>query len=314
MVAITPRSFCNGSYFQSFRELFLKQMELRRLHVFESRKQAFRDDDILQENVILQAVKKGKKNPRNVVNIENSIGPNEPPRSRKVAYSEVIHPGDRHFFIHIAGDEKSDQAAEQIRSLNTTLADLSLTVSTGRVVDFRAKKYLRTESGDGTVPLIWPTHFENGYIRWPKLGSKKPQAIRIDKRIEDQLVPNEPYVLVRRFSAKEERRRVFAAIYDPTRLKTPFIGFENHLNYFHQRGRGLDITLARGLAAYLNSTAVDMYVRRFNGHTQVNATDLRTLHYPTIEQLWALGRRIPDAFPVQEHLDVMVMEELEFAT
>src|SRR5262249_51636294 len=154
--------------------------------------------------------------------------------------------------------------------------DLGLKVSTGRVVDFRAREYLRDEPGKGTAPLIWPTHFDAGYIAWPKDGCRKPQAIMIDERIADQLIPNEHYVLVRRFSAKEERRRVVAAVYDGERVKAKVVGFENHLNYFHRAGRGVEIELARGLAAFLNSTLVDLYFRRFNGHTQVNATDLRS--------------------------------------
>ena len=52
------------------------------------------------------------------------------------------------------------------------------------------------------------------------------------------------------------------------------LGFENHLNVFHQHKHGLPDNLAHGLAAFLNTTAVDEHFRRFNGHTQVNATDL----------------------------------------
>ncbi len=37
MVAITPRSFCNGPYFKPFRELLLATLALRRIHIFESR-------------------------------------------------------------------------------------------------------------------------------------------------------------------------------------------------------------------------------------------------------------------------------------
>jgi adenine-specific DNA-methyltransferase len=48
--------------------------------------------------------------------------------------------------------------------------------------------------------------------------------------------------------------------------------------------------LAKGLCRFLNSEAVDTYFRTFSGHTQVNATDLRNLHYPTRKQLEALAK------------------------
>ncbi len=67
------------------------------------------------------------------------------------------------------------------------------------------------------------------------------------------------------------------------------MGFENHLNYFHHRGGGLDDKLAEGLAVYLNFAVVDSYFRQFSGHTQVNATDLRGLRYPSRGQLYKLA-------------------------
>jgi adenine-specific DNA-methyltransferase len=68
--------------------------------------------------------------------------------------------------------------------------------------------------------------------------------------------------------------------------------------------------LAKGLAAYLNSTLVDIYFRQFNGHTQVNATDLRNMRYPARAELESLGRRIRDAFPNQAELDALIEKEL----
>jgi hypothetical protein len=47
--------------------------------------------------------------------------------------------------------------------------------------------------------------------------------------------------------------------------------------------------LAHGLAVFLNTTAVDEAFRRFNGHTQVNATDLTLMKYPSCDVLTQLG-------------------------
>src|SRR3989338_1036996 len=57
VVAIIPRSFCNGSYYRPFRNLILRTCSIRQLHLFESRSQAFRDDEVLQENVIIHLAK-----------------------------------------------------------------------------------------------------------------------------------------------------------------------------------------------------------------------------------------------------------------
>ena len=68
------------------------------------------------------------------------------------------------------------------------------------------------------------------------------------------------------------------------------MGFENHLNYFHAGGCGVEEEIARGLTVFLNSTTVDQYFRQFSGHTQVNASDLRKLQYPNLPQLRHLAR------------------------
>ncbi len=309
LIAITPRSFCNGPYFTSFRKYFLKTMALRRLHLFESREQAFQDDEVLQENVIFRATKE-KKQPENIT-ISSSVSPeDELPTSREVPYSQVIHPEDPQAFIRIVPDELGQRIAERIKQFHCTLEDLDLSVSTGRVVDFRAKEFLRQQPDSTTVPLIYPTHFEQGFVAWPKADTKKPQALVDSGETQVLLVPNENYVLVKRFSSKEEKKRIVAAIFDAARIPGKSVGFENHLNYFHRRGKGLNIALARGLAVFLNSTLVDAYFRQFNGHTQVNANDLRSMRYPTLEQLEALGVLIKDDFPEQEKLDELLEKDV----
>lgn len=66
---------------------------------------------------------------------------------------------------------------------------------------------------------------------------------------------------------------------------------ENHLNYIHKDSYGLDENLIYGLNAYLNLEIVDKYIRRFSGHTQINASDINSLPMPNIETLKKLGKR-----------------------
>jgi len=308
LVAITPRSFCNGPYFQPFRKTFLEMMSLRHLHVFDSRNRAFRDDAVLQENIIVHAIKSPKK--PTTVAVSSTHGPDdELALVHTVTYAHIVHPDDPHFFLHVVQDQASQLVAQTMARFQTPLAELGIEVSTGKVVDFRVPDLLRAEMETDTVPLLLPTHVLPGTITWPKHATKKPNALLDTARSHTLQVPSGYYVLVKRFSTKEEKKRLVAAVYDPTTMPGLRVSFENHLNYFHQEGSGLDPCLARGLAAYLNSTLVDAYFRQFNGHTQVNATDLRTLTYPTRAQLEALGRRISSPFPDQGALDSLLKEE-----
>jgi hypothetical protein len=144
--------------------------------------------------------------------------------------------------------------------------------------------------GPSTVPLLYPGHFASGGTTWPIEGMKKPNAIERHSDTDKWLYPNGFYCVVRRFSSKEETRRVVASVVEPGAFgDAAVLGFENHLNVFHDNRRGLPQALAHGLAVFLNTTAVDEAFRRFNGHTQVNATDLTLMKYPGRDVLTQLG-------------------------
>ena len=309
LVGITPRSFCNGPYFRTFREDFLEQLELRRLHVFDSRSAAFREDSVLQENIIFHAVK-GSSQPDDII-ISSSSGECHGVVTETIfPFSEIVHPHDAARFIHIPSAASHATAKTAMAGLSASLASLGVTVSTGRVVDYRLKAALRKDFEPGTVPLVYPCHFAGHTVHWPKLESRKPNAIRDTEETRPWLVPSGIYLLTKRFTSKEEKRRLVACLFDPTEVKTEWVGFENHLNYFHASGKGLDRSLAIGLFAFLNSTMVDQYFRRFSGHTQVNATDLRALVYPDRETLQAMGRDINARDLAQDQIDSLVSKHL----
>lgn len=287
LVAITPRSFCNGPYFRAFRRELLKNSALRRIHLFEARDKAFRDTGVLQENVVVHLVKGAAQA---AVTISTSTGTGEEAvQEERVPFANVVCPEDPDSFIRIISGDPAVAAATRIGALECSLPGTGAAVSTGRVVDFRVREHLRESVDEDTVPLIYPHHLRSGRVRLEESRRKKPAALAVNGVTRKMLLPAGNYVLVKRFSSKEERRRIVAAVLEANDLGGVEVAVENHVNVFHCDGAGLPLDVAWGIAAYLNTTAVDMFFRQFNGHTQVNATDLRSLNFPTVGQLHALG-------------------------
>ncbi len=286
IVAIIPRSFCNGLYYKPFREWMLERSALDYIHLFHSRTSAFNDDEVLQENVVIKLVR-GKKQGRVTITTSSDTSFADIQTSR-YAFADIVHSNDEQKFIHVPTDPSHSDIGGVPLAKNS-LAEIGLQVSTGPVVDFRLKEFLREQPESGAAPLLYPAHFANGSLEWPR-QSKKPNAIVNNAETKKWLYPNGSYTVVRRFSSKEERRRVVANVVEPDAFNDTAIGFENHLNVFHAGKRGIDKNVAHGLSVFLNSTAVDDYFRRFSGHTQVNATDLRLLLYPDIKELEQLGK------------------------
>lgn len=242
--SITPRSFCNSPYFRPFRTELLTSMTLQRLHTFVSRATVFRHDDVLQETVIMHAVKSAQ--PRATIWVSRSNGLAGHPLYEQALPSDTVicaTGADRR--IHIPEHEDILRAQGQCQRLPATLADLGLAVSTGRVVDFRARPWLRAELGEATVPLIYPPNLHYGVIQWPNVSMRKPQVIQRCAETANLLIPSAVYVVVKRFTAKEERRRLVVALYEPWRIPAESVGFENHI--FTPTVAGSNLRLPKGL-------------------------------------------------------------------
>lgn len=308
LVAITPRSFCNGVYFRPFRKAFLQSMGLKKIHVFDSRSAVFLEDKVLQENIVFHAIKTQNKPQYVDVSSNSETNLDEFQELRYVPYAEVVQENDSESFIHIVTNSLEDYLRIQMQKFSSTLDEIGLEVSTGPVVDFRLKSALRTCLDKQSVPLLYPEVIKAGKVLFPPNNPRKPIAIEQNQDTKKWLIPNGCYVVTKRFSAKEEKRRIVAAVCSP--LNVPVIGIENHLNYYHAKGKGINPELARGLAAFLNSTLFDSYFRQFSGHTQVNATDLRRIKYPCKDDLILLGRQVSDYQFDWKQLDNVVHKTL----
>ena len=306
LVAIIPRSFCNGPYYRPFREYLLNNAALCHLHLFASRSKAFKDDDVLQENIILRLECAGKQGD---VTVSNSTDDSFSDLVTHVQpFHRIVLPDDTDKFIHVP-TSLGYNAIELSKGVRSTPEELGIGVSTGPVVDFRLLEHIQEKPGKNTVPLLYPGHFSGQTTQWPKEGIKRGNAIRLNSDTRKWLYPNGFYTVVRRFSSKEEPHRIVASVVRPDSFPgAKMLGFENHLNVFHENKHGLSEALAYGLAIFLNTTAVDENFRRFNGHTQVNARDLRLMKYPDRRTLLALGEwaRGQDA-PTQATMDELTL-------
>jgi len=196
-----------------------------------------------------------------------------------------------------------------VDSWKATLHSQGLEISTGPVVAFRAKQYLQdNQKSASSVPLLWMQHIRPQEVTWPLNGNfRKQQYIESEPSL---MVKNANYVLLRRFSAKEEARRLVAAPYLAEAYPYSQLGLENHLNYIYGQKRELTTEETIGLSGLLNSGLIDRYFRISNGNTQVNATELRALPIPPLSVITAIGKAIiKEADEVD--LDAVVVQVLQ---
>jgi hypothetical protein len=177
LVAIIPRSFCNGPYYRRFRQFLLNHAALRHMHLFASRTKAFKDDAVLQENVIIRLERDGSQGDVTVSNSTDAsfadLATHEHP------FDRIVFPGDPERFIHVP-TSLGRNAIERLPGIRFSLSEIDICVSTGPVVDFRLEEHIQQKLMNGSVPLLYPGHFVGHATQWPKDGIKRGNAIKLN--------------------------------------------------------------------------------------------------------------------------------------
>lgn len=308
LVFITPRSFCSGNYFRLFRELFFSIVEIKRIHLFNSRKDAFKRDKVLQENIIVNAFIKNSveqnqlKTPINIdhrISISTSIGLQDIDncKIKEFDWKDLINLKSFQKILHLPSSKRDEDVIKLFKTWTGSLDSYDLKISTGRVVSFRSEKLILDKNTKNTVPLIWMHNVESMKINWPinkvYKGKIKKQYIVNNDESQSKLVENKNYILIRRFSSKDDSKRLVAAPYfQKSILNKHMIGIENHLNYLYHKNRNLNEEEVLGISAILNSQLFDIYFRTFNGNINVSATELRDFPLPDYELIKLLGKTI----------------------
>ena len=291
MIFITPRSFASGRYFQSFRNFLFQHVSIELIHLFNTRKDTFAKDEVLQELVIMRMIPSGNGG-RITVSYSQGISDLDHPYQKVYAASEIVDVSSEEKVVYLPVDRRDEAILSLFRSWDGNMEKYGIKISTGPVVAFRAYDFIVNEPADDTVPLYWLHNVVKMLCDHPVQKKGKGQYIKVASETKAALLPSKNYVLLRRFSSKDDNSRLVAAPYFGNMAQHEFVGIENKLNYIYRPKGHLRRDEVMGITALLDSEMFDAWFRTFNGNINVSATELRMMPLPAIETIREIGRKI----------------------
>ncbi len=294
MVYIIPRSWTSGAYFKKFRQKFLSKGILEHIHLFVSRDKVFEKESVLQETIIIKLRKTRLKPKIITITTTRSNADFSKKTIFKAPYSAVVNGPDSYVYLVTNAEE-----VETLNSLNkweNTLPSIGLKMKTGLTVDFRNREALRDTAEEQAVPLFYSQHIQNGKVVFP-VGKEHEYLVTEQRGL---LQPNKNYLFVKRFTAKEEHRRLQCGVY--LAKKHPEysqISTQNKINFIDGM-RDLSECVVYGLYVLFNSTLYDSYYRILNGSTQVNSTEVNSMPVPSMDVIEAMGKELIAAHDMSE--------------
>lgn len=294
MVYIIPRSWTSGAYFKRFRQKFLREGVLEHIHLFVSRDKVFEKESVLQETIIIR-VRKTHSKPNSVTITTTQSNADFSKRTVfKAPYSSVISGPDSYVYLVTNADEV--KTLNSLNRLENTLPSIGLKMKTGLTVDFRNREALRDAAEEQAVPLFYSQHIQNGKVIFP-VGKEHEYLITDQQGL---LQPNKNYLFVKRFTAKEEHRRLQCGVYLAKKYpEYSQISTQNKINFIDGM-RDLSECVVYGLYVLFNSTLYDCYYRILNGSTQVNSTEVNSMPVPSMDVIEAMGKELIAAHDMSE--------------
>ena len=303
MVYIIPRSWTSGAYFERFRQYLFKYCVLEHIHLFGSRDKVFDCESVLQETMIIK-IKKCNEPPSTVcITTSHDNQDFEKITQVNLPYNDVVSQQKR--YVHLATDAKEIETLNAVNSFHATLPELGLKMKTGLVVDFRSRDLLRETCQDDAIPLIYSKHIRDGRVRFPQ--GKDNEYIIANRSALKQI--NRNYLFLKRFTAKEEPRRLCCGIYLKRYLPDyKYISSQNKVNFIDGTDE-ISECVIYGLYVIFNSTLYDTYYRILNGSTQVNSTEINAMPMPEMCQIEEMGRELLYTKNLsEEHCDKILKE------
>jgi len=283
---VTPTSFLAGEYFKNLRRLLGCEAPPVAVDFIAHRKGVF--DDVLQEALLATYCRDGKRG-EGPVNLLTPIDESMVQVLTVAAFTLPAAPDEPWL---IPRNLAQASLVQRMRSMPHRLADWGYTVSTGPLVWNRHKDQLRRGLGADCLPLIWAEAVtpDGRFVQRATRANHQPYfRPRPD---DDWLVVTRSCVLLQRTTAKEQSRRLIAAVL-PSQLLKQHGGavVENHLNMVRPL-QSSPAVKADVLAAFLNSGVADQAFRCLSGSVAVSAYELEALPLPPSDALSELSQAV----------------------
>lgn len=294
MVYITPRSWTSGAYFRAFRRKMFSTCTLTHIHLFARRDDVFDKEDVLQETMVFK-VRKGVCDREPIVITTSQSSHDFEKLTMYCSDARHLVKG-KDQYVYLITNPEEDRVVQRVSSCKQTLPGIGLPMKTGLTVDYREREALRQTAENGAVPLFSPCHIRHGKVVFP--SGKDYEYLNTRRPALKQLNAN--YLFVKRFTSKEESRRLQCGIYlSRKHPEHQLISTGNKINFI---GGAEDLSdcMVYGLYVVFNSSLYDAYYRVMNGSTQVNSTEINSIPIPDKAAIEAMGKALINSRNISE--------------
>lgn len=283
---VTPTSMVSGLYFKALRRLLAAEAPPHRIDFVTDRGGVFAN--VLQETM-LATYRRGGIARGGCIGVM-SLSDQQVNWRRTGTISLPARPEVPWILPRSA---EQGALARRLLNMGHRLSHYGYEVSTGPLVWNRHKAQFRSLPDDRCHPVIWAEAVtSDGRFSWRSEKRNHAPWFAVKRPKDDWLIVNRSCVLVQRTTAKEQTRRLIAAVLPPTFVRQHgAVVVENHLNMVRAISSKPKVP-PTVIAALLNSAALDMAFRCINGSVAVSAFELEELPLPSPSVLARLTKLV----------------------
>jgi adenine-specific DNA-methyltransferase len=290
---VTPTSFLGGQYFKSLRALLSTEAQPIAMDFVSERKGVF--EEVLQDTMLVVYNKNNR-----MENSDKNTSVNVHSLKSNGDGKTIIRKDIGRFQLPVGSEDpwlipkepEQIELVDKIIKMPGRFNRYGFEIITGQLVWNRNKDRMCSEHLPGSYPIIWADAIGTGGE--VKLKSNRPHRLLyfMPSDMQEFLITKKPCILIKRTTAKEQKRRIFASLLPQNMISNNGgVVIENHVNIIKPISEETTISLDT-LIALLNSDMFDMIYRLISGSVAVSAFELNNIPLPSLSSMKKLETQI----------------------